>query len=170
MQPTKQTRIIDPEILKVLLYALGGYILYNRFFGKKAEDVQAEAAASNIKALPIANNPLQTETYKPTTQAKPGTIFFRTDKTNPSVPKTYFIDAARDIKNAFGLFNDDEAAIVRAFKKALTKQEINLISRSYSALYKTDLFFDISNRLNIKELEPIYSYILKLPETIPGKK
>ena len=86
------------------------------------------------------------------------------------LPKTYFIDAARDIKNAFGLFNDDEAAIVRAFKKALTKQEINLISRSYSALYKTDLFFDISNRLNIKELEPIYSYILKLPETIPGKK
>jgi len=161
---------INPEILKLLLYAAGAYILYRRFFGKDKEDKAADEASSQILNLPINKNPLQTESYKPTTPPAAGKIYFRTDKTSPAVAKTYFVDAARDIKESFGIFNDDEARIIRSIKKALTKQEVNLIARAYSALYKKDLFFDLKDRLNKKELQPAFSYILSLPETIPGKK
>lgn len=158
---------ISPEILKILLYAVGAYMLYQRFFGKKIEDIEAEKASAAIKNLEPKNNPLQTETYKPS--AKPaGFIYFRTDKTNPAIPKTYFVEAARDINKSFGIFNDDEAAITRAIKKAITKAEVNLISRAYSALYKEDLFYKLNNKLNKAELEPIYNYILKLPDSIKG--
>lgn len=167
MKETK--RIIDPEILKLLLYALGGYLLYNRFFGKKQEDLEANQASNEIRNLPIQKNPLQTESFKPTIP-KPNTITFRTDKTSPSVPKTFFVDAARDIKESFGVFNDDEARIIRSLKRARTQQEINLIARSYSALFRKDLFYDLNDRLNKKELAPIYQYILKLPNEIPGRK
>jgi len=165
-----QSPAINPEILKLLLYAIGGYILYNRFFGKDKEDREADAASAAVNQLPPANNPLQTETYRPKAAAASGMIYFRTDKTKPPVPKTYFVDAARDIKESFGIFNDDEARITRSMKKALTKAEVNLIARAYSALYKKDLFFELNSRLNKKELQPIYSYILALPEQMKGTK
>jgi len=167
MKETK--RIIDPEILKILLYALGGYLIYNRFFGKKAEDREAEQASDEVRNLPIDKNPLQTETFKPPVN-KSNFIAFRTDKTSPSVPKTFFVDAARDIKESFGVFNDDEARIIRSIKRAKTQTEVNIIARSYSALFRKDLFFDLNNKLNKTELAPIYTYILKLPAEIPGRK
>ena len=162
-----EKRTFDPEIVKLFLYAIGAYILYNRFFGKKTEDIEAEKASATIKGLEPKSNPLQTETYRPAVK-QPGFIYFRTDKTAPSVPKTYFLEAARDINNAFGIFNDDEAAITRAIKKAITKSEVNLISRAYSVLFKKDLFYQLNNKLNKNELEPIYNYILKLPDSIKG--
>jgi len=164
-----ESKPINTEYIKLGLYALGGWLLYNRFFGKDRADREAEAASNVINQLPIDKNPLQTESYKPKAPA-PNTIAFRTDKTTPAVPKTYFVDAARDIRDSFGVFNDDEAKITRSIKKALTKQEVNLIARSYSALYKKDLFFDLNDKLNLKELAPIYKYINELPDTIKGKK
>jgi hypothetical protein len=74
------------------------------------------------------------------------------------------LQSAKDIKNSIGLFTDDEAKIVNAFKRAITKTEINLIARYYSALYKRDLMFDIKDNLSAKELLPIYKYINSLPD------
>lgn len=141
-----------------LLIAAGVLLVWDKIFGKSEGEKQSEAEQKKLDDAPQTNNPTL-ENYKPPVKNIPkGATLFRKSATK------ILLQSAKDIKNSIGLFTDDEAKIVNAFKRAITKTEINLIARYYSALYKRDLMFDIKDNLSAKELLPIYKYINSLPD------
>lgn len=145
------------DTMKWVVIIGGGLLFYDKIFGKSKEEKQSEAEQSKIEDAPQAKNPTL-ENYKVEKKAPKGYVYIRKNAAR------ILSQSAKDIKASFGVFNDDETKIVNAMKRAVTKPEINLLSRLYSALYKRDLMYDLKDNLNSKELLPIYKYINSLPE------
>lgn len=140
--------------------------VWDKIFGKSEEEKKADKEEEKISLLPPEKNPLQ-ESFKPT-KPPAGRILFRTTKTVPAIPGDYLSKAATSIKFAIGKFTDDESAIISAMKRAATKTELNLIARTYAAVFKRDMWFDLKDNLNAGEMLPILQYVNKLPDSIPG--
>lgn len=162
MQPQKK----DNSTLNIILIGTGVLLLYDRIFGKNAEDKKAEEEIKEFDSVPIKDNPLQPSYIPP--KIPKGYIGLRTVNTVPSVPKGYYGKAVSSLKLAFGTFTDDETAIVNALKQAVTKPELSVIAKTYSTLYKRDLFYDLKDNLGTKELIAIFTYLNKLPNYIKG--
>jgi len=67
------------------------------------------------------------------------------------------------IHNATGIFYDDEAEIISAFKILKYKNQISYLSYKYQERYGRDLLTDLQKNLNADELKPIYDHIKKIP-------
>lgn len=145
------------DTMKWLIIAGATLLLYNKIFGKSEVEKQSDAEQSKIEDAPQKNNPTA-ENYKPEKKAPKGYVYIR------KVAKGLMTQSARDIKTSIGMFTDNEAKIINAFKRAATKPEINLLSKIYAVTYKRDLMFDLKDNLNNKELLPIYKYINGLPD------
>lgn len=158
---------MNPEFLKIALIGVFGFMFYDKIFGKSKTDKEAESEEKKITDLPNEKNPVSLAYVAK--KAPAGYILYRNTKTSPSIPANYLSNAAIEIKNAIGKFTDDEAGIINAIKKAATKFELNLIAKVYSVLYKRDLWFDLKDNLNNKELLQITSYVNKIPEFIKGR-
>lgn len=145
---------------------IGGLALfaYDKFFGQSKEEKESAKEESKIVDAPVAKNPL-TQAYTGSGSGKlpKGYTYIR------SAAKPALGQAAKNIKKAIGTFTDDESKIIAAIKTAVTKPEVNLITRMYSFYFKRDLLFDLKDNLNAKELAPIFSYINKLPVWVKGK-
>lgn len=150
------------DTMKWVVIIGGALLFYDKIFGKSKETKESEAEQSKIEDAPQAKNPTL-ENYKPDKKKPIGTVYIRTGS------QRLLGQSAKDIKASFGFFNDNETKILNAFKRAVTKPEINLLSRLYSALYKKDLMYDIKDNLNAKEILPIAKYINGLPEYVKGK-
>lgn len=142
-------------------------VIWDKIFGKSEEEKKLNKEEEKLEALPATKNP--TNANYTITKKPADTIIIRTTKTIPAVPGDYFSKAVVALKYAIGTFTDDEAAIVAALKKAVTKSELALMVKVYNQLFKQDLFTVLKDNLNAKELLPIYSYITKLPDYIKGK-
>lgn len=152
---------MNPQTVQILVLGGFGLLFYNKIFGKSDETKKAEAEEKKLDDAPLEKNPLM-QTYKPLKPKKGYWILRRKN----DVGKNQALMAAREIKAAIGYFQDDETRIINAMKRAVTKSEINLISRLYAALYKKDLNYDLKDNLSKKELLPIFSYINKLPDFV----
>lgn len=62
---------------------------------------------------------------------------------------------AKDIKNAFGVFNDSEEQTYGAFKQIANLAQLSYVVERYYSLYKSDLLGDLENSLSKKELHNI---------------
>ena len=89
---------------------------------------------------------------------KPKTIFGAT----PSAQQV-----AQAIYKAFGLFNDNEAAIYSAVKRARTKTMFSQIVSAYRDLYRQDLYTVLKDKLSAKEFSIIVKYVINLPDRKP---
>lgn len=162
----EQKKGMDSSTINILLIGGAALLFYDKIFGKNAEDKKAEQEVSQFDEQPIKDNPLQ-PSYVPPKIPK-GYIGLRTTKTVPSVPAGYYGKAVASLKLSFGTFTDDETDIVNALKQATTKPELSVIAKTYSTLYKRDLFFDLKDNLGAKELVIIFTYLNKLPNYIKG--
>lgn len=142
-------------------------VVWDKIFGKSEEEKKLEAVEEKLEKLPATENPTNAN-YQITKKPK-DTIIIRTTKTVPAVPADYFSKAVVALKLAIGNFSDDEAAIVAALKKAVTKSELALIVKVYNQMFKQDLFTVLKDNLNAKELLPIFTYVNSLPNYIKGK-
>ena len=76
----------------------------------------------------------------------------------PSTSELY----AKDIHNAFGVFNDDESMIYSTFKKLDNVYNVSQVSASYYELYQDDLRADLLQYLNRDEIGILDSIISSL--------
>jgi hypothetical protein len=67
------------------------------------------------------------------------------------------------IENAIGIFYDDEAEIVSAFRVLKYKNQVSYLSFKYAQRFGRDLLTDLQKNLDAEELKPIYDHINKLP-------
>lgn len=88
---------------------------------------------------------------------------FNTIKKGDKVlPYKYAIQQATKIKNAFGIFNDDESTILGVFKQLDKKSEVKSLAYWYNKTFKSDLGLDLRKSLDDKEMNSILNYIKKL--------
>lgn len=73
--------------------------------------------------------------------------------------------AAKKIKNAWGVFDDDEAAVTGVFRNARSKAHVSRIADAYFKLYSIGLFDDLKARLSSTEL----SDVIRITENLPAK-
>ena len=71
---------------------------------------------------------------------------------------------AKEIKDSFGVFNDDESRIYAAVKRARTKTMFSQIVSAYRDLYKADLYSVLKDKLSENELFVIVKYVNGLPD------
>jgi len=72
-------------------------------------------------------------------------------------------EIAKDIYDAWGVFNDDEPAIYSAFGKLSNKTNISQLAEVYYNQYKKDLRSDLLNGLSDSEQNTLMGVINTLP-------
>jgi hypothetical protein len=150
----------------ILVLAGMTLFFYNEIFGKSEADKKAEADEKKIEAT-LETNPFDYEHFK----AKvPSDLIkskkFRITSVNAGVTMR---QAAKDIKNGWKFFDDDESQVINAFRQAKTKGDIALISKYYSFDFKQDLLYDLKTKMSKSERGNIYNFVNKLPEYIKLK-
>jgi hypothetical protein len=76
---------------------------------------------------------------------------------------------AKQIKQAFGTFNDDEEKIYGVFRQLRYKSQVASIVDAYFKLYKTDLLTQLKSKLSDSELNEIIKIIETKPLGITNK-
>ena len=90
-------------------------------------------------------------------------------------PKTIFgaspsaAQIAKEIKDSWGTFNDDETRIFAAVKRARTKTMFSQLVSAYRDLYKADLYNVFKDKLSESEFFTIVKYVKDLPDRQPKK-
>jgi len=67
------------------------------------------------------------------------------------------------IKDAIGIFYDEESKIYAAFKILKYKTQVSYLCYKYYERYNKDLLTDLKQNFNAKEMLPIYQHIDNLP-------
>lgn len=77
---------------------------------------------------------------------------------------------ARQLWNAQGLFNDDEAAAVNAFKQLSAKSQVSFLCERFSILYGKDLFTWLTKWMQsyIGGADPELKYITDYVNSLPN--
>lgn len=70
---------------------------------------------------------------------------------------------AKDIRSAFGIFNDNEDSIYTTFAKLKNKMNISEVAEAYYKNYNSHLLPDLLNRLSDKEKALLQNVINNLP-------
>lgn len=70
---------------------------------------------------------------------------------------------AKQLYNAKGLVNDDEAAVYDVFKRMKTKSQVSYLSDKFSLYYNTDLISYLQSFLNPEELLKVKTIVNPLP-------
>jgi hypothetical protein len=76
---------------------------------------------------------------------------------------------AKQIKQAFGIVNDNEEQIYNVFRAIRFKSQVASIVTAYSNLYKADLLTTLKSRLSESELNEIINIIETKPLGITNK-
>ena len=71
---------------------------------------------------------------------------------------------AKEIKDSFGFFNDDEDRIFAAIKRCRTKTMVSQLASAYRDEYKADLYNTLKSNLSDDELFTIVKYTNSLPD------
>ena len=71
---------------------------------------------------------------------------------------------AKGIKDSFGWFNDDEEQIYSIFRAMNNKLTVSQVSDCYAQLYSSDLFGDLRQYLNDRELAFLWKIIDSKPK------
>lgn len=76
---------------------------------------------------------------------------------------------AKQIKDAFGTFNDDEESIYAVFRNIRFKTQVASLVDAYSMLYKLDLLTTLKSKLSESEFATIVNIIETKPLGITNK-
>ncbi len=90
-------------------------------------------------------------------------------KNFPSVelmPRSTAERLAKQIRDAWGIFNDDEAAISNALNQAQSQAQISQIADAYSRLYNQDLLTVLENGLSKSEINQLWNLLRIKPRTV----
>lgn len=71
---------------------------------------------------------------------------------------------AKIIYNAKGILNDDEDAVYNAFSVMQSKPTVSQVAHYFAQNYNTGLYDFLIGFLNAKEMEPIRTRIMQLPD------
>ena len=150
---------VNPNLVIIAGLLIGGYLAYNKLFGKSKEEKEAAKAlqeqekTNNIWAG-VAS--LQ-KTIKPTQTIK--LLLY-----NDSVIK------AEKINNAWGTFNDDEEAVYAIFRSLRYQTQVASIVDAYKKLYNKDLLTTLKSNLSDSEFNEVINIIGTKPLGIENKK
>jgi len=156
---------------------IGLYLLLSKKKKKKKEkktNSQNETAVMSDGIFPKQNT-VQSVTQKATVKEEPnwnspfnyGYIddvkAWVAPRTIKVLPRVKAIELAKILKEAKGVFNDDEKAVENIFSKQLQdKTQVCSVSRAFYDSYKKDLWQHLDSFLNVKEMQ---SFV-----TIPTRK
>jgi hypothetical protein len=150
---------VNPNLVIIAGLLIGGYLAYNKLFGKSKEEKEAAKAlqeqekTNNIWAG-VAS--LQ-KTIKPTQTIK--LLLY-----NDSVIK------AEKINDAWGTFNDDEEAVYAIFRSLRYQTQVASIVDAYKKLYNKDLLTTLKSNLSDSEFNEVINIIGTKPLGIENKK
>lgn len=150
---------LNPNLVLIVALMVGGFIAYNKLFGKSKEDKEAE---KKLEEQEKKNNiwagaaSLQ-KTIKPNQTIKLLTY-------NDSVIK------AQKINDAWGTFNDDEEAVYAAFRSLRYQTQVASIVDAYKKLFNQDLLTTLKSKLSDSEFNEIVKIIDTKPLGIENKK
>lgn len=150
---------LNPNLVLIAALFVGGFIAYNKLFGKSKEEKEA---AKNLEEQEKKNNiwagaaSLQ-KTIKPNQTIKLLTY-------NDSVIK------AQKIHDAWGTFNDDEEAVYAAFRSLRYQTQVASIVDAYKKLYNQDLLTTLKSKLSDSEFSQVVNIIDTKPLGIENKK
>ncbi len=73
---------------------------------------------------------------------------------------------AKQIRDAWGIFNDDEDAIYDALNQAKSWAQVSQIAEAYSRLYQQDLLSTLEDGLSGSEISYMWNLLRRKPRTL----
>jgi hypothetical protein len=149
---------VNPNLVIIAALAIGGFIAYNKFFGKSKEERLSEKALedqekkNNIWAG-VAS--LQ-KTIKPTQK-----IILLTFNDSNII--------AKKINDAWSFYNDDEEAVYAAFRGLRYQTQVSSLVDAYRKLYNKDLLTTLKSNLSDTEFTEVINIISTKPTGIDKK-
>jgi hypothetical protein len=80
-----------------------------------------------------------------------------------NIAASLFVKLAKQIYEAKGVFNDDEAAVYSAINQLRTRGDFYVLNGTFNNLYKSDMVQYIRGFLSAEEFLPIATRLSKLP-------
>jgi len=154
---------IDSTQQKFIFYTVGGILIYQIALKPLLEatglkDTKDEANLKKLKAetenLPVTQNYWNPNYYKQIVAGLKAMVF--TQASGDML--------AKQLWNAKGFINDDEAAIYGVFRQCKYKAQVSYIAARFYALYRADLYTWLRDKvLNENELATVLNITSKLP-------
>jgi hypothetical protein len=149
---------LNPNLVLIAALLVGGYIAYNKLFGKSKEEKEAE------KSL---------EEQEKTNNLWAGVASLqKTIKPNQTIKLLLYNDSvikAEKIHDAWGTFNDDEEAVYAAFRSLRYQTQVASIVDAYKKLYNKDLLTTLKSNLSDTEFNEVVKIISLKPLGIEKK-
>lgn len=149
---------LNPNLVLIAALLLGGYVAYNKLFGKSKEEKEAE------KSL---------EEQEKTNNIWAGVASLqKTIKPNQTIKLLLYNDSvikAEKIHDAWGTFNDDEEAVYAAFRSLRYQTQVASIVDAYKKLYNKDLLTTLKSNLSDTEFNEVVKIISLKPLGIEKK-
>jgi hypothetical protein len=149
---------LNPNLVLIAALLVGGYIAYNKLFGKSKEEKEAE------KSL---------EEQEKTNNIWAGVASLqKTIKPNQTIKLLLYNDSvikAEKIHDAWGTFNDDEEAVYAAFRSLRYQTQVASIVDAYKKLYNKDLLTTLKSNLSDTEFNEVIKIISLKPLGIEKK-
>jgi hypothetical protein len=149
---------LNPNLVLIATLLVGGYIAYNKLFGKSKEEKEAE------KSL---------EEQEKTNNIWAGVASLqKTIKPNQTIKLLLYNDSvikAEKIHDAWGTFNDDEEAVYAAFRSLRYQTQVASIVDAYKKLYNKDLLTTLKSNLSDSEFNEVIKIISLKPLGIEKK-
>jgi hypothetical protein len=149
---------LNPNLVIIAALAIGGFIAYNKFFGKSKEERLSEKA-------------LEEQEKKNNIWAGVASLQ-KTIKTTQTIKLLTASDSviiARKINNAWGTFNDDEEAVYAAFRGLRYQTQVSSLVDAYKKLFNKDLLTTLKSNLSDSEFTEVINIISTKPIGIENK-
>ena len=159
---------INPNLVLIALLAVGGYFGLNKIleaFGVKDSAEEEAARKEGNKALKE-----QESKYNIWSGIASLKIAVGSKKTIKLLTERDADILAKRIYNAFGAFNDDEAAIFAVFREIRYQTQVASLVDAYRKLYKVDLLNTLKIKLSTAELSEVIYIITTIPTGIENAK
>lgn len=149
---------IDKTIITYAIFAIVGLILINKIMNRIIPGAWWEKSEEDIKeeAEEAAKEARINEVFSPS--------FSLGTPPYSILPRSYLETLAKQIKDSWGLWNDDEATIFNVFHdkiKMLT--QVSQLAKTYSNLYNENLLTVLKQNLSKKEFNQLWQGIKDKP-------
>ncbi len=150
--------VIDRTIITYAIFAIVGLILVNKLVGRIIPKAWWEKSPQKIKE----------EAEEAVKEARVAEVFspsFSLGTPPYSVlPRSYLETLAKQIKDSWGLWNDDEASIFSVFHdKIKTLSQVSQLAKTYSNLYNKNLLMVLKQNLSKREFDQLWQGIKDKP-------
>lgn len=143
---------INYNLLIVAGLLVGGYLAFNKFFGKSKEDKEAE---KNLEEQEKKHN-IWAGVASLKATIKPTQKIYLLNATDANI-------IAKKIDDAWGTFNDDEEAVFGVFRKLRYQTQVASIVDAYKTLFNEDLLSKLYTKLSDSEYNQVINIIATKP-------